>query len=66
MVLFRREGWSAADYEAWAQRLFAERIAFVAPTTWEGEPTARLAFLHPNTSVELIERILRSMAGSPN
>jgi aromatic-L-amino-acid decarboxylase len=66
VVLFRREGWNAADYEAWSQRLFVERIAFVAPTTWEGEPTARLAFLHPNTSIELIERILRSMAESPS
>ena len=62
VVLFRRKGWSAAEYEAWSERLFAERVAFVAPTTWEGDPTARLAFLHPNTSIELVETILRSMA----
>ncbi len=62
VVLFRRKGWGAAEYDAWSERLFAARIAFVAPTTWEGEPTARLAFVHPNTSIELVETILRSMA----
>jgi aromatic-L-amino-acid/L-tryptophan decarboxylase len=62
VVLFRREGWDADDYQAWSQRLFAEGIAFVAPTTWEGEPTARLAFMHPSTSIELVQTILAAMA----
>jgi glutamate/tyrosine decarboxylase-like PLP-dependent enzyme len=63
VVLFRRPGWDVADYEAWADRLFVAQVAFVSPTTWEGAPAARLAFLNPNTSLKLVERILESMAG---
>jgi aromatic-L-amino-acid/L-tryptophan decarboxylase len=62
VVLFRRDGWGVDDYEAWSRRLFAAQIAFVAPTTWEGEPTARLAFLHPSTSIESVQTILTAMA----
>src|SRR5262249_53777428 len=58
VVLYRRTGWDREDYEAWAQHLFADQIAFVAVTRWEGEPVARLGFLHPNTSLELVRQIL--------
>jgi hypothetical protein len=36
-------------------------VAFVTPTKWEGETVARLAFLHPDTSEELVIAILDSM-----
>ncbi len=62
VVLFRRPGWGPDDYRAWSTRLLHEQIAFVTPTTWEGEPVARLAFLHPDTSLELVEEIIASMA----
>lgn len=62
VVLFRRPGWEAVDYQAWADRLFAARLAFIAPTTWEGAPAARLAFLNPSTPLTLVEKILRSMS----
>ena len=61
VVLFRREGWGAEDYGAWSQRLFDAGRAFVAPTVWEGTPTARLAFLHPLTPIELVEAVLEEM-----
>ena len=62
IVLFRRPGWDKADYEAWSARLLHDQIAFVTPTTWEGETVARFAFLHPDTTVEMIDEILDSMA----
>jgi aromatic-L-amino-acid/L-tryptophan decarboxylase len=62
IVLFRRLGWARDDYEAWSARLLAEQIGFVTPTTWEGETVARFAFLHPNTTVEMVDQILTSMA----
>lgn len=62
IVLFRRRGWARADYDAWSARLLAEQVAFVTPTTWEGEPAARLALLHPDTTLEIVEEILTSMA----
>jgi aromatic-L-amino-acid decarboxylase len=62
VVLFRRRGWERDDYLGWCERLLAEQRAHVAPTGWEGKPCARLGFGHPQTSNELIEAILTSMA----
>ena len=62
IVLFRRTGWRREDYDAWSARLLAEQVAFVTPTTWEGEPTARIALLHPDTTLSVVEEILASMA----
>jgi len=58
IVLFRRAGWTASDYDAWSARLLAEQIAFVTPTRWHDEPVARLAFLHPETTLDLVDEIL--------
>jgi glutamate/tyrosine decarboxylase-like PLP-dependent enzyme len=58
VVLFRRLGWSAADYAKWADALHAEEIAFVPPSAWEGEVVGRFAFLHPHTSMDLVRQIL--------
>ena len=60
-VLFRRKGWTAEDYQAWSDRLLAGQIAFVTPTGWEGETVARFAFLHPDTTLGIVEEILATM-----
>ena len=44
VVLFRRIGWDAEDYDRWWRRLLDEQIAFVQPTSWNGEKVARLCF----------------------
>jgi glutamate/tyrosine decarboxylase-like PLP-dependent enzyme len=62
VVLFRRPGWSKLDYEAWSARLLADQTGFVTPTTWQGETVARFAFLHPDTTVEMVTEILSTMA----
>ena len=62
VVLFRRVGWEPADYNKWAQALHDEEIAFVPPTKWEGETVGRFAFLHPETSMELVKEILHRTA----
>ena len=61
IVLFRRRGWAAADYREWSDRLLARQVGFVTPTSWEGTPAARLAFLHPGTTVAMVEEILDTM-----
>ena len=63
VVLFRRIGWQAADYAAWADKLLGDQVAFAPPTLWDGETVARLAFLHPQTPMELVKEILERMAG---
>jgi aromatic-L-amino-acid decarboxylase len=62
VVLFRRVGWEPADYSKWAQALHDEEIAFVPPTKWEGETVGRFAFLHPETSMQLVKEILHRTA----
>lgn len=61
IVLFRRIGWTPEDYHSWSKSLLNDQIAFVAPTKWQGETVARLAFLHPDTSIEIVREILDSM-----
>lgn len=61
VLLYRRTGWGWKDYEAWSKRLLSAQSGFVLPTLWEGEPVARLAFLHPDTTLEMVEEILDSM-----
>ncbi|MGO9874462.1 MAG: pyridoxal phosphate-dependent decarboxylase family protein [Acidimicrobiia bacterium] len=58
VVLFRRSGWNAADYDSWTARLLDDQIAFVAASRWHGEAVARLAFLHPDTTLEIVDEIL--------
>ena len=62
VVLFRRAGWRPADYASWADRLLDDQVAFLPPTTWDGETVARFAFLHPHTSMDLVTQILDRMA----
>ena len=62
IVLFRRVGWTAADYQRWSDDLLTAQTAFVTPSSWHGETVARLAFLHPATSLELVDEILATMA----
>jgi glutamate/tyrosine decarboxylase-like PLP-dependent enzyme len=61
IVLYRRKGWTAEQYTSWSQQLLRDQVAFVTPTKWEGETVARLAFLHPDTSDDLVRQILQSM-----
>jgi aromatic-L-amino-acid/L-tryptophan decarboxylase len=61
VVLFRRAGWTPAQYAAWAGRLLHDQVAFMPPTSWEGETVARFAFLHPHTSMDLVREILDRM-----
>jgi glutamate/tyrosine decarboxylase-like PLP-dependent enzyme len=61
IVLFRRTGWSPAQYTGWADGLLRDQVAFIPPSAWEGETVARFAFLHPHTSMDLVRQILDRM-----
>jgi glutamate/tyrosine decarboxylase-like PLP-dependent enzyme len=63
VVPFRRRGWSAADYQAWSERLLAEGTAFVVPTSVDGEPATRICIVNPRTTVDDVRMILDSMRG---
>jgi glutamate/tyrosine decarboxylase-like PLP-dependent enzyme len=61
VVLYRRKGWSPEEYDRWSAELVQRQIGFVTPTKWQGKTLARLAFLHPHTSLAMVEEILESM-----
>ena len=58
VVVFRRPGWSARDYRALCDDLLARGIAFLMPTSWNGEKVLRLCFVNPLTTLGDAERIL--------
>ena len=58
VVLFRRAGWTEADWYSWSSGLLADGVAFVTPTRWKGETLGRLVFLHPETEMAVVEEIL--------
>lgn len=62
VVLFQRDGWGWDDYENWSDRLLADQTAFVLPTSWDGEPVARLCFVHPETTKQLVDEVIATIA----
>ena len=62
VLLFRRAGWGRAEWRDWAARVLHEGIAFVAPSTWKGEPVGRLVFLHPRTPESVIDELAATLA----
>jgi glutamate/tyrosine decarboxylase-like PLP-dependent enzyme len=58
VIVFRRKGWTAADYAAYQDELLESQTAFVTPTSWNGETVCRFAFLHPSTQLEMVEQTL--------
>ncbi|QKW24188.1 aspartate aminotransferase family protein [Kitasatospora sp. NA04385] len=60
-VCFRRKGWTHDDYYRWSRQLLADQVGFVTPTGWDGETVARFAFLHPGTTMEMVQEILDTM-----
>ncbi len=62
VVVFRRLGWSPADYYSWSDRLLKTNLAFITPTTHDGETVTRFAIINPRTSEADIATILDTMA----
>ena len=64
ILLFRRVGWSAADYQAWSDAELESGRSFVVPTAWHGEVLLRLCIVNPLTTVDDIGLIVDSLARS--
>ena len=61
VIVFRRRGWTPADYHAWATRLREAGTAFVLPTTHAGEIVGRLAIVNPRTTLDDVRIVLDAM-----
>jgi aromatic-L-amino-acid/L-tryptophan decarboxylase len=62
VVLFRRDGWGRDEWKHWATDLLHGGTAFVAPSTFKGEPVGRLVFMHPLTPDSIIEELMLSLS----
>jgi glutamate/tyrosine decarboxylase-like PLP-dependent enzyme len=63
VVVFEKEGWALADYQRWSDKLLADQVAFVVPSSHAGRPNARFAIVNPKTKYEDLVAILDSMEG---
>jgi glutamate/tyrosine decarboxylase-like PLP-dependent enzyme len=61
VVVFRRVGWSKADLAAWSDRVLADGLAFVVPTSWKNEPVLRLCIVNPTTTLDDVAVVLESL-----
>jgi glutamate/tyrosine decarboxylase-like PLP-dependent enzyme len=61
VLVFRRRGWSTADYDAWSARLIGSGTAFVVPTRFQEKPAARIVILSPRTTIADVKTVLDSM-----
>jgi L-2,4-diaminobutyrate decarboxylase len=61
VVMFRRPGWAAAEYDAWSDRLREQGTAFVVASSWAGEPVLRFCFVNPRTTISDVELILATL-----
>ena len=61
IVAFTRKGWSMSDYKAWSDKLLADQIGFVTPSSHKGEAILRFAIVNPWTQVSDIEAILQTL-----
>ena len=64
IVVFERIGWQQRDYESWSNKLLADGVGFVVPSSHEGKPNARFAIVNPRTDLKLLTQILDSMDAS--
>ena len=65
VVVFRRPGWTPAQYQAWSDRELAAGRAFVTPTSWAGETVLRICIVNPLTTVDDIRAIVESLVDDP-
>ena len=61
VVAFTRKGWGAKDYQMWSDKLLADQIGFVTPSSHHGQPILRFAIVNPWTKIGDIEAILATL-----
>ena len=61
IIVVRRKGWQAGDYSRWSDRMLADGIAFVVPTTHKGETVLRMCLVNPRTDPTQMQMLFDSM-----
>lgn len=61
VLVFRRIGWNAEQYQQWSDRTLESGLAFVVPSSWHGETVLRFCIVNPRTTVEALALVLDSL-----
>ncbi|MFZ9820833.1 MAG: pyridoxal phosphate-dependent decarboxylase family protein [Ilumatobacteraceae bacterium] len=61
ILVVRRKGWSPDDYKRWSDRMLHDGIAFVMPTTHQGETVLRMCLVNPRTDPAQMQMLFDSM-----
>ena len=61
IVAFTRKGWVASDYQKWSDKLLADQVGFIPPSSHHGQPILRFAIVNPWTKISDIELILKRL-----
>lgn len=61
IVAFTRKGWAAEDYKIWSDKLLADQIGFIPPSSDKGQLILRFAIVNPWTKVADISMILDTL-----
>lgn len=64
VVMFRRIGWTADQYEAWSERMIEAGLMFVVPTAWAGETCLRICIVNPLTTLDDIRLMIKELEPS--
>ena len=66
VVMFKRKGWSASEYDAWSKAALRDQVGFILPSMHSGEKILRFCFVNPTTTEADVSAILDSMVWKPN
>ena len=61
IVAFTRRGWKASDYQKWSDKLLADQIGFIPPSSDKGAAILRFAIVNPWTKITDISLILDTL-----
>jgi glutamate/tyrosine decarboxylase-like PLP-dependent enzyme len=61
IIAFIRKGWLAADYQKWSDKLLADQIGFIPPSSDNGQAILRFAIVNPWTKISDIKMILDTL-----
>ncbi len=61
VVLLRRTGWTAGDYQRWSHQALRTGLGLVTPTRYRGAACLRLCFVNPLTTESDIYDVLASL-----
>ena len=64
IVLFKRNGWTLDDYNAWSHARAREGVALIVPTSWQGEACFRICVIDPRTDIAALVPLLDDMAAT--